>query len=165
MNNKETIEKLNKLYIKEDCVQISIPYRNTLVLFSSTGKKYEHNKYSSANPLSEFNNTYLSDKRRKGFPYHDIPVHYENKYGFKMCYVNQILDYDKIYIQIGDGHIYERYVIKDGNDAYLITKQLEESIVKSVIVSRKELEELYYRTDVLVHLYEYSLEPCFAQEI
>lgn len=69
-----------------------------------------------------FINKYPSDDRKNQFPYAEIPIH-KSKVGLKTLeYVNQLLDFNRVYIEITNGVIIENYTVKDGNEAIVATK-------------------------------------------
>jgi len=134
---QETIKRIPKHYIGDDCIQVMLPYRDSLILMAKNGIQYY-----SIPELSIYVNKYLEDERRKQFPYHNIPNHYERNWLIKYNYTNQILNFEESYIEINNGMITEMFVIKDKTDAIIISKTLDSrEIVK--YMTRKELEKIF----------------------
>lgn len=119
-NTNETIKKIPSHYVGEDCIQIMFAYQNTLTIINPDGILYHHKPESDI-----YINKYLEDERRKQFPYSNIPTHF-SKYMFqKISHTNQLLDFEKPYIRIGDGWCLESFVIKDNNQALLVNRVLQ----------------------------------------
>ena len=118
---KEVIQKIDSKYVSNECIQIGLPLTgNSISFFNGEEILYYYNKYTS-----EFKNKYVCDSRRYNFSYFYIPRH-DERVGFKKFeYVNQLLEYGKIYIKITDQIAVEHFAIKDDYGAYLITKILE----------------------------------------
>lgn len=110
------VQKIKNHYVSDDCVQVMIPYQDTLTIINQDGILYHHKPGSSV-----YINKYLEDERRKLFPYSNIPTHYSRIFFKKITYTNQILDFEKPYIRIGNGFWLESYVVKDNNQALLIS--------------------------------------------
>ena len=112
----EFVQKIKSHYVGNDCVQVMIPYQNALTIVSPDGMLYHHTPESRI-----YINKYLEDERRKQFPYSNIPTHYSRILFKKFAYTNQILDFDKPYIRIGNGFWLESYAVKDNNQALLVS--------------------------------------------
>ena len=135
--NNETVQRINRWYVGEDCVQIMIPYKNAITILDKNGIVYHHKKGSKI-----FTNNYVNDNRRTQFPYHSIPTHYAKVLGSKYQYTNQILDFEQPYIRINNGKIIESFVVKDNNEALLVNKIMP-FIEKSSFKTRKEMEDIF----------------------
>ena len=116
----EIVQKIEKQYVSHDCIQFMIPYEDAITVLNQNGVLF-HSKIGS----NLYINKYLEDERRERFPYSKIPTHY-SKIGLKKySYTNQLLEFEKPYICVRDGIIYESYVIKDNDEALLIKKILD----------------------------------------
>ena len=63
-NVSEIVQRIEKQYIGDDCIQIMIPYRNAVTVLNQEGILF-HSKIDS----DLYINKYLQDERRKSFPY------------------------------------------------------------------------------------------------
>lgn len=154
----ELVTRLTPHCIGEDCVQVMVPYKHSLTHLNKDGILYHFIPDSYLHI-----NRYIEDERRKQFPYFNIPTHRE-KLGYHILnYTNQIFNYDEPYISIGDGHIVESYVVKDGNSALMLTKKLNETDRISYM-SRMELEKLFHKSSDDEQLYTMNLEGGFDGE-
>ena len=136
-NLNEIVCKINGCYVKNDCVQVSYPYNDCITILDPNGIVYHHKVGSNY-----FINKYLDDNRRNWFPYHNIPTFFaKSESGCLLRYTNQIFNFGVPYIAIKGNKIIELYVVKDGDGALLISKQLQ-SNKKSSTKSRKEIEEI-----------------------
>lgn len=138
MESYEFIQRIPSHYVGEDCIQIMIPHINdAITILNSDGMTYHYK------PNSEFFvNKYISDERKEQFLYSQIPTHKDKKDGKKIEYINQLMDFNRVYIKISDGLIVERYVIKDGDEALLATKTIMPN-KNNVIMNRRELYDLF----------------------
>lgn len=134
----ELVQRINSWYVGEDCVQIMIPYKNAITVLDRNGIVYHHKEGSEC-----FINNYITDERRKQFPYHTIPTHYAKFafYGMYHC-ANQLFEFEQPYIRINDGHLIESYVVKDKNEALSIDKVMP-IYKRTSFKTRKELEKLF----------------------
>lgn len=105
--SKEYVQKIKSHYVGNDCVQVMIPYQNALTIVSPDGMLYHHTPESRI-----YVNKYLEDERRKQFPYSNIPTHYSRILFKKFAYTNQILDFDKPYIRIGEWFLVRKLCCK-----------------------------------------------------
>lgn len=112
----EIVQRIQSHYVGDDCIQIMFPYQDALTIVNQDGMLYHHKPGSSV-----YVNKYLEDERRKQFPYSNIPTHFSKVRFRKIAYTNQLLDFEKPYIKIGDGYFSESFVIKDNNQALLTT--------------------------------------------
>lgn len=109
------VQRIESHYVGDDCIQIQIPYKNSITLLNQDGILF-HSKQGS----NFYINKYLEDERRKKFPYSNIPISYSRVGMKKTAYTNQLLEFEKPYIQIGDNYMFERFVVKDNNQALLV---------------------------------------------
>ena len=136
----EVVQRVGSHYVGDDCVQVMVPCEKIIAILNKDGIIYYHNK---AKGSCASINKYTDDERRKQFPYSNIPTHY-SKVGLfdKINYANQLLNFEEPYIRIDEDGIIEVFAIKDRNEALIINKVLTGDI-KSVYVTRKELEEVF----------------------
>lgn len=134
----EFIQRIEGHYVGEDCIQIMIPHylNSPITILNSDGMTYH---YKPNSPL--FINKYTEDERKEQFPYSQIPSHQGKVRGKKLEYVNQILDFDRVYIEIADNIVKESYVIKDGKEALLATKYIEPKKEKIDYINREKATE------------------------
>lgn len=154
----EIVQRINSWYVGEDCAQIMIPYKNAITVLDRNGIVYHHKEGSKV-----FINNYVTDERRKQFPYHTIPTHH-TKFAFHGMYhyANQLFDFEQPYIRINDGHLIESYVVKDKNEALSVNKVMP--IHKSTsFKTREELEKLFEKpsgeNESLYYLYVSGTMP------
>lgn len=138
MKKYEYIQRIPSHYVGSDCIQIMIPHLDDgITVLNSDGMAYHYKPNSHL-----FVNKYVSDERREQFPYSQIPTHKSKVRGKKIEYINQIFDFNRVYIEIADGIIKEDYVIKDGDEALLATKYILPNQEPTRIMNREEVEEL-----------------------
>lgn len=137
----EVVQRIESHYVGDDCIQVMVPYKNTITILNRDGIIYSHKE-----GVHTSINKYLEDERRKQFPYSNIPTHY-SRFGLfgKINYANQLLNFEEPYIRIGDGGIVESFAVKDKNEALLINKILIGGS-RSICVTRAELEELFSKS-------------------
>ncbi len=143
-NVKEIVQKIESQYVGEDCIEYIVPYGNSITMLNEDGILFHSDTDSDL-----YINKYLEDERRKNFPYSNIPIHYLNvSKNFKrsnsnsiISYTNQLFEFEKPYIRIGDG-IIESFVIKDNNEALIINKVLNFS-KRTEYMKREEIERLF----------------------
>ena len=135
----EFVQRIQSHYVGDDCIQIMIPhYLNSgITILNSDGMTYHYKPNSYL-----FVNKYTSDKRKDQFPYSQIPNHKSRVRFKKLEYVNQILDFNRVYIEISNGIIKEDYVVKDGDEALIATKYILPYKEQSKYVSREEMLEI-----------------------
>lgn len=135
----EFVQRIQSHYVGDDCIQIMIPhYLNSgITILNSDGMTYHYKPNSYL-----FVNKYTSDKRKDRFPYSQIPNHKSRVRFKKLEYVNQILDFNRVYIEIANGIIKEDYVVKDGDEALLATKYILPNQEESKYMTREEVLEL-----------------------
>ena len=118
MEKELKVEKIIKPYVSCDCVQVSIPFSGAITLLNNEDIIF-YNNIDKNNSV----NKYLSDDRRRKFPNSDVSI-YRNGLLKIENYTKQLLDYDKPYISIQNGNILERFVVKDKDEALLVSKIL-----------------------------------------
>ena len=146
---EETVHRMSSRCVGDDCVQLMIPYKQSITILDRNGIVYHHKK-----GCSDIINKYITDERRKQFPYHSIPTHYERFIGGKYQYANQLFDFEQPYIILVDNGLVESYVVKDNDEALLLNKFLpmvkhttfktREEIEKMIDQPFNENEQLYY---------------------
>lgn len=138
-NKTEFIGRINSVYVGDDCVQIMIGHylNHTITILNSNGITF-HYKLNS----SFYLNQYTSDDRREQFPYSQIPIH-TTRVGFKKieC-INQLMDFNRVYIEIADGVVKEHFVVKDGKEALMATKYIVPKEQLPIYMKREEIVEL-----------------------
>lgn len=136
MKKYESVQRYENHYVDKDCLQTMIPHhlKQITTILNANGMIYH---YKPNSPL--FINEYTQDKRREAFPYSEIPNHKDRIGLIKYEYVNQLIDFNKVYIEITNGIINEFYAIKDGDQALLATKYIIPNEEKPIYVNRDEL--------------------------
>ena len=132
----EIVQKVNKWYVGDDCAQLMVPYKNAITILDRNGIVYHHKEGSEV-----FVNRYITDERRKQFPYHSIPTHYTKFFDGVYQKTNQLFDFEQPYMRINNGSIIESYVVKDKSEALLISKIMP-IVKKTSFKTRKEIEEI-----------------------
>lgn len=146
-NRDEVVERVSKPYVGSDCVQISEGYNDSLTIFSKKGIIY-HDVIDY--PCVSINK-YIEDDRRNSFPYANIPTYIAHRGLFEVKHTIQLFDYDEVYVMIKDGEIYEKYIVRDGNSALVLTK-LVNSNDRVRILSREKLDNLFNNNSYLMNL-------------
>ena len=118
MEKELKVEKIKKPYVSCDCVQVIIPFSGAITLLNNEEIVF-YNDIDKSNSV----NKYLSDDRRRKFPNSDVSIYRDGLLKRKNC-SKQLLDYDKPYISIQNGKILERFVVKDKDEALLVSKIL-----------------------------------------
>lgn len=152
--NSTFIYRIPNHYVGEDCVQLSIPYQDSLTILNDKGVVY-HSYY---NKSETYINDYLTDERSIKFPYSNIPSYIYSKFGHKITYINQLYDFNKTYLLIGPNYrlITEEYVIKNGNDALLVKNTLRPKDNLSLI-GRDDVEAIFKKTNSQENIYYLSV--------
>ena len=120
MKNNEIIQRLKKCYVGEDCCQTMFPFGKKATIISPDGILFH-----IAN--NDITNSYSDDERRKQFPYNNIPIHYQGYipyFNTNMGYSNQVVEYNKPYIEVTGGCVFETVALKDDDTALIISKFL-----------------------------------------
>lgn len=120
------IQRIERSYVGQDCVQLMFPFEDYLKIerfgTSEILFHYEYNGY-------DYVNNYVKDERRLQFPYSNIPMHVGYSRLKKYTYVNQLLEFDKIYVITRKVHSIEHSgktfvefckVVKDKDEAILV---------------------------------------------
>lgn len=159
-NMYEYVQRIQSHYVGNDCIQIMVPHLGkSITILNSEEMTYHYLPNSSL-----FINKYLTDSRKDQFPYSKIPVHKKLLKWKKFEYINQLFDFNKIYISISDGCVRENYAVKDGNEALLATKILLPVEESTKIMNRSEVEALLKNTNNNIYgldgsvLYNFVLE-------
>lgn len=137
-NRDEIVERVSKPYVGSDCVQVSVGYNDSLTIFSKDGIIY-HDVIDY--PCVSINR-YMEDDRRNYFTYANIPTYISKNGLFEVKHTIQLFDYDEVYVMIKDGNVYEKYIVRDGNSALVLTKFVKSSD-RVLMLSRKELDNLF----------------------
>lgn len=137
-NRDEIVERVSKPYIGSDFVQLSIGYNDSLTIFSKDGIIY-HDVIDY--PCVSINR-YMEDDRINYFTYANIPTYISKNGLFEVKHTIQLFDYNKVYVMIKDGDIYEQYAVRDGDRALVLTK-LVKSSDRVLMLSREELDNLF----------------------
>ena len=137
MNKEYKVERIKKEFVSSDCVQVSIPFDGTMTFLSTDGIIFYNDKDNIVNK-------YLSDDRRRRFAEADVAI-YSTWNGLlkRESFTKQILDFNRPYISIQNGEILERFVIKDNDEALLISKILNFER-KTVNMNYKQLSEMVF---------------------
>lgn len=132
----EYAQKIKSHYVGDDCVQIMVPhFTYSMTIIDENSIRFHERKNSDY-----YINSYLTDKRALQFPYSEIPEH-KRLVGFKKIkYINQLFEFNKPYITM-KGSVIENFVVKDGNEAILITKILQPHESSKDMISRNEVEK------------------------
>lgn len=120
MERKNYFFRISPEYVGKDCVQTMIGYRSSL-LYYGDGKLLYHGKLTRSQP---YVNAYLTDARAEMFPYYTIPEHMEREWGNNIRLTNQILEYEKPYINISNDSVFQETVYPYQNSALIHVKPL-----------------------------------------
>lgn len=136
MEKDMTIQKIKSNFINYDCIQAMIPYRSKLTLLSQ-----DEILYHSINKSSFSINRYLKEKINR-CSWTNIPTFYERKpFFYRMHYVNQLLEFDKPYLEIRDSDIIEIFVVKNSSQALYLNKHITLD-KQTEYMSRNQLEQI-----------------------
>lgn len=141
MKNRDEIivEGVSKPYIGSDCVQLNIGYNDSLTIFNRDGIIY-HDVIDY--PCVSINR-YMEDDRRNYFTtYANIPTYISKNELFEVIHTIQLFDYDKVYVMIKDGDIYEQCAVRYGDRVLVLTKLVKPSD-RVLMLSREELDNLF----------------------
>ena len=98
MESNEIVQRIESHYIGDGYIQTMVPYVNSITILDKHDAIYHHVDGSDC-----YINKYLSDERRKSFPYSNIPTHFESKGLRRLKFTNQIFNFDEPYVIIADG--------------------------------------------------------------
>lgn len=135
---KEYVQRIKKQYVRDDCIQVMLPYqKDTMTFLNKKGMLYHTKKNSTL-----YINKYTDDKRKKDFPYHDTPTHIEKRGKQRINYVNQIIEWNTPYIQLSDNTVKELFALKEEKEALLATKILMPIKKDNKIVTQEEIRQI-----------------------
>lgn len=155
----EIIQRIESPYVREDYIQTIVKYKNAITILGQDGIQL----HCKGNDF--YINQYLEDGRRNHFPYANIPMHYtrEKIFGKKICNVNQIFEFEKPYIELSDGNLIERYIVKDNKEAILIKKTMS-TFKRTGYLTREELENRFLKTTEEEQTYYFDREGLMLSE-
>lgn len=146
-NRTERVQKIDKPYVSDDCIQVMVPYEKKITILNQDGILFH-----SQNGSNVYINKYLQDPRRMRFPYFNIPTHYSKIGNQKYSFTNQLLEYEKPYIYVRNGFLSESYAIKDNSQAFLIEKVLH-SKGTTKYMTYDELLNFFMKSNENEHVY------------
>ena len=135
--DNEMVQRIKKCYVAPDCLQVMF-YKEgeAITILDKEGIVY-HQKDGS----NFFVNKAKEKRGNNCFPYSNIP-YYKTRKGE---YINQVIDFDRIYLQIGNGYIIETYAVKDGEEALVVNKLLTPTNKRIDVCNRDKVLELYQK--------------------
>lgn len=151
MKKDEIVYKLHKEFISDDCIQVSLGFEDNLMVFNTNDLMYYKKLEEKKSNTQEYKNDYLVDARSMRFPYSSIPEHIERVSLIKKnIFANQILEYNKPYIVVGDRIINKITTFKDSDESYIHFQSLTDlkTNTRKIILNREELET-YHKTGTL----------------
>lgn len=127
------VQKIDKEYVKDDCVQVMIEFKDGLSIQNTSTNE---TIFNFEKDKTGYINTYLEDERRANFPYGNIPVHRTIKNLKIYNVVNQILDFDTtykvnyIFKGILEPYLPQGYIriVKDNDEAFLLYGKKENEL-------------------------------------
>ena len=126
------IKRIPPIYVSDDCVQLMINYKNSMITLDNEGIIF------NCNDREIYKHDYIYDDRKSLFPYSSIPRHYDKKGN---VVVNQILEFDKSYIYLIDGVLSEKYVTRYNDETYVFSRTLIGYPKELKTMNYKELKE------------------------
>lgn len=133
----EYVQRIPSHYVGENCIQTMIPHlKDSITILNSSGMQYHYKPNSHL-----FVNNYISDERKEQFPYSQIPSHKTRVRFKKIECINQLCDFDRVYVKISDGMVVEYFVIKDGEEALMAIKYIF-PCQRTEIMNRVQINEL-----------------------
>lgn len=174
MKKDEIVYKLHKEFISDDCIQVSLGFEDNLMVFNTNDLMYYKKLEEKKSNTQEYKNDYLVDARSMRFPYSSIPEHIERVSLIKKnIFANQILEYNKPYIVVGDRIINKITTFKDSDESYIHFQSLTDlkTNTRKIILNREELET-YYKTGTLklydenqyLKKYIFHIDGCIPNE-
>ena len=138
-NSNEFVQRIKGCYVANDCLQVMFRKDgDAITILDKEGMIY-HKKENSNLFIDK-----STEKRKKYvFPYSKIP-YFRDKKGE---YVSQILDFDRMYITISNGHIIENYALQDGKEALVASKVLIPIKEDIKVCTLSEVEDMFYKND------------------
>lgn len=143
MKNKRLIQRIDKKYVGEDCIQKMVGYKNYLAIFGNG-----ENLYCDF-PNWKFIHRYIEDERKNEFPYSNIPMHNERALFQKYKVANQLLNFNIPYFIFSSEFLSISYAIRDGENAlfvndFLHSRQIEKYLIREELyVTREELDAFF----------------------
>ncbi len=134
----ECVQTINNCYVNNDCVEVMVPHLGHGITIFNAEKIVYH--YSPNSDL--FINDYLDDNRKNQFPYYQIPTHLSFVRGRKVEYINQLYNFNTIYIEITDGKVIESFSLRDGRNALLVRRNVLPVKENEKIMSRDNVNQL-----------------------
>lgn len=138
------VNEIDKKYVGDNCVQIMPSFSKSLSIFWEKGLAF-YGRFYHENKVD--NSVYIADERKNQFPYNNIPWHWTRRYLMKkILYVNQIFDYNKPYILLRDGYIFQYNVVKHNDKSYIISsvfKFEKEDKIKKEYVKKNEIYKYF----------------------
>lgn len=159
----EFAKRIHSEFVGDGFAQLMIGYQNFAQIYGNNKLMYYHYLLSNIKTdenetaviniedMQRYVNDYVTDPRSTDFPYSNVPYHVERTGLFKKCnFANQIMDFNKPYIQVIDNFISKITIYKDDDDAivHIVCLNNVYSIPRKLIVSKNELEE-YFKTGSL----------------
>lgn len=140
-----TIERIPSVFTTDTCALVMIPLKGCgLTILNGKDIVYHYLEDSKV-----FINKYLQDERRCELPYVNIPYHHEIKNLKKQLMINVLLNYNEPYIEIQDDKIIERFVVKDNDEALMITREIVSNYSFLQYCSYEEAREICESRDVV----------------
>ena len=159
MKNNEFVQRIKECYVTTNCMQVMfLKDGDAITILDSDGILY-HQKDGS----DFFVNKALEKRGNNRFPYSNIP-YYKTRNGE---YINQVIDFDRIYLQIGNGYIIETYAVKDGEEALVANKLLLPTNKRIEVCNRDKVLEIYQKNKDNIYVLDGSkrvLMPDFLDE-
>lgn len=138
--NYKFAQRVKRCYVQEDCIQMMVThyYKNKLLILSDNEIMYGFD--NNGNVF----NTYVTDYRKDKFPFSNIPIHISRKGLYKYRNVNQIFNFNKIYIIFDQSNLYQCCAIKDQDEALLVTKgsNINRYLEREYIEKKLDYDEL-----------------------
>lgn len=135
----EYVIRIPSHYVGKDCLQIMLPHGiNETTTFLNANDIIYHYKENSP----RYDNRYLTENRKWQFPYANIPNHFGRSKSGKIKYVNQLLNFNQVYLEITNGLIIERYALKDADEGLVAYKFIIPESGNYKYMTRDELNEL-----------------------
>lgn len=144
----EKIYKMHNCFVDYDCIQMFLGYENYVLLFGNNDLMYYNNLIDNNSfKTQKYKNVYLVEPRSTSFPYSSIPEHKERFSLFRTgMFANQILEYNKPYVQISDKILIKRVAYKENGDSFIYSDILngQNELEKTFIINRKQLQRYFY---------------------
>ena len=142
----ETVVRIPNHYISNNCAQIMKSYVDEMMIISPKGIVFCDLRGE------DIVNSYINDKRRRFFPYHNIPTHIRKRWfnNSKYKITNQLIDFDTPYLVLSSElQPTELYAIKNGyRHALLLNKLLYPHYMEAMQLSKQELHDFFEQPTV-----------------